>query len=312
MGRMVGVVRLTPFGVPDIGGTGHARFGVGDRRQRQRRAVPYPIRRGPPPLVANASRNRYRPNEGRDKPGEQKVGATEGRGGEPTVTRRQVLRAGVVGVMGTTLSPALLGAAAPQPAAAGPNANGDNGRRNPKVAVANIQGNVLAGFRSNYQALLFVQCSDRARARAWVGDITNDVATSEEVLAFNALWKKTTRRRRKEGSMPTATWMNIAFTAAGLAAMGVAARDMALFPRAFLDGMAARALLIGDVDANSPSRWVEPFGRNGIHGVMIVAADSPDRLEREMATQQLAMARRGVRVLFRDRKSTRLNSSHSS
>jgi cytochrome P450/deferrochelatase/peroxidase EfeB len=49
--------------------------------------------------------------------------------------------------------------------------------------------------------------------------------------------------------------VNVGFTAAGLSALGLDPSTMASFPAEFLDGMAARSLLLGDIGESSPSHW---------------------------------------------------------
>ncbi len=89
----------------------------------------------------------------------------------------------------------------------------------------NIQGNILAGFNKDYQTFLFVRFTDIPAARAWLAEVTSEVATSAEVMAFNGLFKavnarRQQRRRRDDRSAIRATWMNIALTYQGLQALG--------------------------------------------------------------------------------------------
>src|ERR671933_1372842 len=46
--------------------------------------------------------------------------------------------------------------------------------------IHNIQGNILAGFNKDFQALLFLKIVDTARAKAWLRFITPSIATMEE------------------------------------------------------------------------------------------------------------------------------------
>jgi Dyp-type peroxidase family len=56
----------------------------------------------------------------------------------------------------------------------------------------------------------------------------------------------------------------IAFTHAGLKALGIAAQRLDAFPQEFVDGMEARCALLGDVRGNHPDRWTRPlaYGKN--------------------------------------------------
>ncbi|MFF3002142.1 hypothetical protein ACFVTF_04940 [Kitasatospora sp. NPDC057940] len=50
-------------------------------------------------------------------------------------------------------------------------------------------------------------------------------------------------------------WVTVAFTHQGLRALGVPRESLDSFPRAFREGMAARAGLIGDVGESAPAHW---------------------------------------------------------
>jgi Dyp-type peroxidase family len=171
----------------------------------------------------------------------------------------------------------------------------------PEINLANVQGNVLAGFNKDHQRLLFFRLADRVRARRWLSTIVDETATSEEVLAFNDLFRRSRSRRGSEATTPEASWLNIALTHPGLAALGVGGGELALFPDAFRQGMAARAATLGDVDDSAPSNWVGPFAStDGIHGLLILAADTPAAVERMARTHTQRMATHGVEVVFDD------------
>jgi len=60
--------------------------------------------------------------------------------------------------------------------------------------LANIQGNILGGFNKDFQTFLFLHFSDQAKGRAWLQNMAREIATSEEVVAFNTLFKQANRR----------------------------------------------------------------------------------------------------------------------
>src|SRR5262249_31693529 len=83
--------------------------------------------------------------------------------------------------------------------------------------------------------------------RAWLATLVDETATTEEVLAFNDLFRRARARRGVEVATPQASWLNVAFTHPGLAALGVPETELSMFPEAFRQGMAARAQVLGDV-----------------------------------------------------------------
>ena len=161
-----------------------------------------------------------------------------------------------------------------------------------------MQGNVLAGFNKDHQRLLFFRIGEGERARTWLATIVDETATCEEVLAFNELFRRARSRRGGEAATPRATWLNVALTHPGFAAFGVGGAELALFPDAFRDGMAARAELLGDVDESAPSRWVGPFASSDVHGLLLLAADEPAPLDGLARIHTQRMAAHGIRIVF--------------
>ncbi len=154
-----------------------------------------------------------------------------------------------------------------------------------QLNLENIQGNVLAGFNKDHQSFLFINFPVANAAKAWLSEITPDIATTAEVTQFNALFKTVAARREGQERTVQATWVNLALSASGLQALGVAADDLEGFPAAFRAGMAARAGEIGDLGANAPEHWIAPLGSTEVHGVVLIAADSPEDLNEEVLRQ---------------------------
>ena len=82
----------------------------------------------------------------------------------------------------------------------------------PELEVDQIQGNILAGFNKDNQTLIFLEIHDRKKFKLWLRAITPFVATTEEVLQFNRLFKLIRSRRKVESRAVLSTWMNIAFS----------------------------------------------------------------------------------------------------
>jgi Dyp-type peroxidase family len=178
--------------------------------------------------------------------------------------------------------------------------------RDPQLDVANIQGNVLAGFNKDHQRLIFFQFDEVDRARRWLSTIVDEVATTEEVLAFNELFRRARARRGNEAAAPQASWLNVALTHSGLAALDVAPAELSSFPDAFREGMPARARLLGDLDDSAPSNWVGPFASpDRVHGLLILAADAPNALERLARNHTQRMAAHRMNVVFDETGRTR-------
>jgi Dyp-type peroxidase family len=166
-------------------------------------------------------------------------------------------------------------------------------RAEPVLDVHDIQGNILAGFNKDHQGFVFCQILDPKLARQWLARLVPHIATLDEVLRFNNLFKSTRERRNLEEGTVRATWINIAFAHCGLVRLFPDALD--LNDRAFSQGMASRWLLLG---ADDPAHWLVGGPQSEADVVMIVASD--DRQSVEDAIQRIEIeAGDGLRIICR-------------
>jgi Dyp-type peroxidase family len=157
-----------------------------------------------------------------------------------------------------------------------------------------IQGNILGGFFKDHQHFLFLTFNRAGLAREWIKHITNEVATSEQVIAFNNAFK--TLKGSNGQETLTARWMNVAFTHSGLALLE--APDVDAFPEEFKAGMKARASVLGDLAESSPENWIEPLGDKDVHALLILAADDPKDLEEDKERHKQLLERHEITVAF--------------
>jgi Dyp-type peroxidase family len=180
----------------------------------------------------------------------------------------------------------------------------------PLLDVKNIQGNIVAGFNKDFQTLLFLRIDDVPSFKAWLAGFARLVATAEEVLAFNRLFKRTRHRRGYSGTVK-ASWINIAFTHAGLAKLTDDAYDFA--DASFRSGVAAQSAALGDPTSpeaeGHPDRWLVRDGEDGAHVLIIVAADTLADLEAEVGrVEELLFSPRGsgASIVFKQEGRTQL------
>ncbi|MGW1709236.1 Dyp-type peroxidase [Streptomyces sp. NPDC002206] len=94
-------------------------------------------------------------------------------------------------------------------------------------------------------------------------------------------------------------WVAVAFTYQGLRALGVPQESLDSFPRAFREGMAARAELIGDVGESAPAHWEAPFGTGDIHIALSALSSDAAQLRRELERARIAYEDTpGVQVIW--------------
>lgn len=151
------------------------------------------------------------------------------------------------------------------------------------LELDDVQDIVVGYPRFPYARYLFLRFGAPDKARDWLaGMAAREVTTAAERGA-------------------AASALNLAFTCAGLAALGVAPQTLATFPEEFRLGMAARAARLGDVDGNDPAYW-EPGGPGtaALHAVVVVHAADPEHLERRCRRVRAAITGAGEVVTDQD------------
>jgi Dyp-type peroxidase family len=96
------------------------------------------------------------------------------------------------------------------------------------------------------------------------------------------------------------TSVTVAFTHAGLAALGVPQASLDSFAPEFREGMASRAGILGDVGESGPAQWEEPLGTTDVHVAIAVLCPDEARL-REVAerARRAHAALPGVELIWR-------------
>ena len=130
-----------------------------------------------------------------------------------------------------------------------------------EVDYGDVQGLVRFGYgKMKGASFVHLRVKDVAAARAWLRNapITSAVAMRP----------------------PPSTAMQVAFTAAGLEALGVPPSVLAGFSPEFLTGMTEenRARRLGDVGSNAPSRWEWGYAASVPH-LMVMYFAEPGRLQ---------------------------------
>lgn len=143
--------------------------------------------------------------------------------------------------------------------------------------AADVQGNILRGYRKPHVRYLVLEVADRIAARSWLaastsggGDGVPQITTSD--------W----------GPKKPDTCFNIGLTYEGLRALGTPSPSLETFPNEFIEGMNARALKLGDVGVSAPETWPAPFDApTRIHLIATIYADEVAQLDQ---VEQRALA----------------------
>src|SRR5215207_2860575 len=169
----------------------------------------------------------------------------------------------------------------------------------PVLRLGRIQGNSVAGFRQDHQALVFGRITRAPAFREWLAALVPTIAAARQVIDHNRRFRELRDARGEEPAELVATWRNVAFSAAGLRRLVGAAPVAAFHDEAFREGLPARSGLLGDphTGPGSPERW--RFGGTEAtepHLVLTVASD--EAALRDAQVEQLLAGARGWRPLW--------------
>jgi deferrochelatase/peroxidase EfeB len=152
--------------------------------------------------------------------------------------------------------------------------------------AADVQGNIVRGYRMPRARYLFLGVADPAAARRWLAASASGHGDVPRITT-EAPW--TTKPE---------TCFNIGLTYDGLRALGTPADSLATFPTEFIEGMRARALKLGDAESSAPENWAAPFDDpEQIHIIATIYANANDSALQD-AVQKRALAEGcGLRLL---------------
>ncbi|MEU6114274.1 hypothetical protein ABZ840_06950 [Streptomyces sp. NPDC047117] len=172
-----------------------------------------------------------------------------------------------------------------------------------------VQGDILAGFRKDHTTVLFLHFSDPVKARQWLKELVPRIATVAQVTAFNEEFSS--HRSAAGGQDPDhlkVTWLNFGVTHPGLQLFTGKEQIFDKVPPestldAYVQGAAARAEIVGDVDVNAPSKWLYGNGQP-VHGVLTLASDDDEELIHVIELQKEAIGKAGGVVVYHQKGAT--------
>ena len=138
----------------------------------------------------------------------------------------------------------------------------------PRLDLSDLQGNVLRPFGFEFGWHQFVRIDDPAEARKWLGRLAEDYVSDAN---------PTTASKPNDKSA-----VNVALSAAAVAALGAPNSVLAQFSPEFRKGMAARADILGDRGHSDPEGWRPGFKPSPL---VLVSAYGDDKSLEPVVTQ---------------------------
>src|SRR3954452_10603036 len=114
------------------------------------------------------------------------------------------------------------------------------------IDYADVQGTVLRGYRVDFARHFVLSVVDAARARTFIGQLVDGTGGVPKITTA-ARW-----------TVKPECFVNVSFTCAGLAALGLTPTQLGQFDSAFQRGATASysAETVGDVGESAPANWI--------------------------------------------------------
>ena len=132
------------------------------------------------------------------------------------------------------------------------------------VDLADVQGNILRGYRTQRVRHLVLRVADVASARRWIGATAGDDRALAPAITPAAEW-----------AHKPETFFNLGITFAGLRALRLPASSTRVVPGSVRRGDGgARNVKLGDLGESAPETWIEPFrDAERVHVIASIYAD---------------------------------------
>lgn len=149
------------------------------------------------------------------------------------------------------------------------------------VDLADVQGNILAGYRATCARHYSLRLQNGPAARALLAELVDGDGTGLPRITTAKRWD----------TKPSYLF-NISWSAPGLTALGLPADQLSALPTAFLQGagFADRAAANGDTGASSPEFWEIGGARTQVHLLLSLYAGTSELAEFELRHSQLIAA----------------------
>lgn len=159
------------------------------------------------------------------------------------------------------------------------------------IEIEDVQGLVLSGYAHlNYGAYLFLTFGAPNETKAWLRALIPQIATG-------AAWPKDASGK----TIKPDSALTLSFTYTGLEALALPQEALESFPLEFRAGItdAGRSRILGDTGDSAPQYWDVCGDATQTHALLIVLADSTERLTALVQQHSAALEQAGGRVSSR-------------
>lgn len=154
-----------------------------------------------------------------------------------------------------------------------------------RLNFSDIQGFVARGYNFPYAQFFLMEVVETNAGRNFVAQVTREVTNAET-------WG--------ESKLKPDSTVSLGFTYTGLAKLGLFEETLQSFPIEFVQGMKARAAILGDIGTNAPENWEGVWKQENVHvWVGIYGMTDVEIQKRSAWIDRLCEVTGGARVLQR-------------
>jgi Dyp-type peroxidase family len=147
--------------------------------------------------------------------------------------------------------------------------------------LPDVQGIVFSGYgQLPHARYIFFHFTSRPEARAWVASVLPLVTTAEPYPVVNG------RKQKPDKAL------NLAFTPAGLVALGISQETMDTFPLEFVSGIESRSAILGDTGISAPENWDVGGPKNPVIHAMLMAFGREEHILAAFVAEQEKLVER--------------------
>ncbi|MDG1333835.1 MAG: Dyp-type peroxidase [Crocinitomicaceae bacterium] len=169
----------------------------------------------------------------------------------------------------------------------------------------NIQGNIIPGFNKSHQHFLFYKFTKSklipGTPKNFLIWLSPHLTSMREVFEFRKIFRVRRHRLGKKFVNMNSTWVNVAFSHGGIANLTSKTAAAQFGEESFRQGLAERSSYLGDPTGNktgAPSKWKVGGKKNEADMIIIVAADSQEKLEEMVDTIKDKANRNNMKLIF--------------
>ena len=174
------------------------------------------------------------------------------------------------------------------------------------LELAEIQGNVLAGFNKPFMTFVYLRVQDGAAARRWLRDLAPEITTAAAANDTKLMFRRLRGLRLATSGIVGPAVVSLGIGAPFLRTLGFPPE--AIRDASFVNGLEKQSPFLGDPvgpSSGAPGRWVIGNNANPLDVLLIVGSEDAQTVAEKVAALTADAPARGFRVIATDEGKSR-------